>query len=143
MAKITYMPTGEDGDTTVVAGITFTAYQPVDIQDEGNADLIEKLASNAWFTDGDPDPVRKANWFTMRGAKQQAQAHIDHAARILADPASSDFAASLQEAANRILADARAEADAILAMANKMSSQISAANADKTAAADSVKPTLN
>lgn len=143
MAKITYMPTPQDPDDTVVAGIAFSAYQPVDV-DDSRADIIAKLKSNAWFTDGDPDPLRKQQWSAARAAQQQVQAHRQMAAKIEQNPttAASDFAASLKESADRILTDARTEADAILATANKMSSEIAVASADK-AAADSVKPTLN
>jgi hypothetical protein len=61
MAAITYMPNRDDPETTVVDGITFTAYTPVDVPDT-KAVLIDKLSNNPWFTAGTPDPERRAAW---------------------------------------------------------------------------------
>jgi hypothetical protein len=62
MAAITYMPNRDDPETTIVDGITFTAYVPVEVPDDTKAALVDKLSTNPWFTIGTPDPERRAAW---------------------------------------------------------------------------------
>lgn len=80
MAKITYMPTPADRDVTEVSGITFPAYVAVDVPDE-RSELIAKLDRNPWFTKGNIDEARQAQWAKVRGVQSIAQKHRDEAAR--------------------------------------------------------------
>ena len=74
MAKVTYMPNADDFDTVQVAGITFTAYEATDVDDNNN-DLIMKLSRNPWFTSGAVDEDRKAAWDKVRVAHRKAKEH--------------------------------------------------------------------
>jgi hypothetical protein len=67
MTQITYMPTAADNDTTIVDGITFHAYEAVNLPPE-KADLFEKLSINPWFTTDAPDEARHAGWSNARNA---------------------------------------------------------------------------
>lgn len=73
MTHIIYMPLPSDSDETIVDGIKFTAYEPVDVPDV-KAVLIEKLEANPWFTAGTPDPDRHAAWTAARD-RAAAKAH--------------------------------------------------------------------
>lgn len=81
MAKITYMPHGDDRDTVEVAGISFKAYEPTEVDDK-NADLVMKLKRNPWFTDGEIDADRKTAWENVRAAQQKAKEHRAEAERL-------------------------------------------------------------
>lgn len=88
-----YMPHAHDPDETVVDGITFKAYEPIDIG-EHKAGLAAKLAANPWFTAGKVDEERKAGWAAARKVEQEAAAAADAAAAAKADPAAEALRAS-------------------------------------------------
>jgi hypothetical protein len=81
-----YMPFAHDPDETVVDGIMFRAYEPIDIG-EHKAGLAAKLAGNPWFSAGKADEERKTAWAAARKVEQEAAAAVDAAAKAQADPA--------------------------------------------------------
>jgi hypothetical protein len=78
MASITYMPLRDDPETTIVDGIIFTAYVPVEVPDSRPA-LIDKLSINPWFTAGTPDHDRRAEWLSVHDPKVMELEELEHA----------------------------------------------------------------
>lgn len=75
---VTYQPTSEGPDDTVVDGISFHAYEPVDI-DAARATLIEKLHANPWFTADKTDADREREWKAARDAQAKAKKAMEDA----------------------------------------------------------------
>ncbi len=69
IVTLTYMPLADDGDSTVVEGVTFPAYQPVTLT-EKTAHIAGRLEKNPWFTAGAIDAERKAAWQRVRQARK-------------------------------------------------------------------------
>ena len=103
MAKLTYMPVPGDHHHTTVDGITFQAYEPVDVSDD-KPELIGKLKKNPWFTDGDVDAERKAFWDRHSKAKASAQSHRAEADKLDREADEQAKAAAVQRAADKAAA---------------------------------------
>jgi hypothetical protein len=122
MLTLTYMPFAHDNDETVVGGIKFRAYEPVDMPDT-HTDLAERLKTNRWFSEGEIDADRKSAWQKDRDARAEleksgvlgAVAPVDHAAAdahlAAAKKAAEDIEAKARVAADSYVAAARAEAE--------------------------------
>jgi hypothetical protein len=138
MAKITYLPEADDNDSVVVDGITFAAYQSVDIDPTLKNDLIVKLAKNPWFARGELDDeqqLRQAHWTKVRKAQADAKAHREHADALEKNPggAAPDVLADAHKQAAEIVAGAQAQAASLLAAAQ---AQAEAVVADAQTKAD-------
>lgn len=118
MAKLTYQPLPHDTDETTVAGITFKAFEPVELNDDLQKELIAKLGENPWFTTGEVDQDRYDQWKALRNARAVAAQHHDHAEAIEKNPelAATNAPAAHAEA-DRIVSDANAQAEKITAQA--------------------------
>jgi len=144
MAKITYMPTADDNDECVVAGIKFPAYQPVEVADHHSA-IIAKLTENPWFTDGEVDGARLRAWSLSR-SPEGSVAVVADASRVLAEASTKadETVAVAQKRADTIVSLAKAAAEVLISDAEKKVAEIFAAfqqhsheiaaDADKTAA---------
>jgi hypothetical protein len=84
---LVYMPLPADPDVTESAGITFPAYELVELP-AGKAFLADRFASNPWFAASldDVNAERKAKWQDHRGAQKGAK-EAQVAADALADKA--------------------------------------------------------
>jgi hypothetical protein len=102
--SLTYQPHHHDADETTVHGVTFKAYEPVELPDDKRW-LVTKLRGNPWFTDGEVDAARHDEWKAIREAQAQAAALREEADRLVKDAIESGAqrAAELrqQEAAKR------------------------------------------
>lgn len=75
MANFIYQPLPEDADHTTVDGISFKAYEPVEIDGAGKPDLMAKLRRNPWFAEGTHDEERHVKWKRVRDAQAKAAEH--------------------------------------------------------------------
>lgn len=83
MSKITYMPTPHDPDETVVAGVTFKAYEETSVADP---ELAARLRTNPWFTDDVVDEARHTAWASVRAAQAKLQETREEAEHLAAYP---------------------------------------------------------
>ena len=80
MATLIYMPLPSDSDETVVGGVRFRAYEPVQLDDFLKSSLINKLRRNPWFASGEIDRERNHRerhqaWNNARLALAEAKKH--------------------------------------------------------------------
>lgn len=82
VTHVTYMPLPDDPDETTLGGVSFKAYEPVEL-DAADARHVTALAlapGNKWFTDGDVDEDRKSEWTKVRDArKEEAARRLEYA----------------------------------------------------------------
>lgn len=120
MAKLIYQPSPDDNDTVTVDGVTFAAFEAVDV-DDAKADLVAKLKRNPWFAVDVPDQERFTVWKTVRDAQAQAASHRLAAEAIEANPVAAAAAdGALRSEADAILANARQAAETAIAQARDL-----------------------
>jgi uncharacterized membrane protein YqiK len=144
MAKLVYQPTPDDPDATTVAGLTFAAYEPTELDDGTQADLIAKLKRNPWFALDVPDQARFLKWKSVRDAQNQAASHRAAADHLDANPeAAAAHADAAYSQADSVLADARARAATAIAQAHELvaraQAEADAILANAHAEADAIK----
>jgi hypothetical protein len=71
MTTFYYMPHHPDPDLTGVGGVSFEAYEPVELNDKAQAELINRLRLNPWFGENTIDAERKALWQTARAEEAE------------------------------------------------------------------------
>jgi hypothetical protein len=85
---LVYMPLPHDSDETSVAGLTFKAFEPIELP-EGKRWLAQHLANNPWFG-AQIDPDRHDRWCRYREAIADAEkAKLDAEAAVEAAHAES------------------------------------------------------
>lgn len=92
MPVLTYQPHHYDADETTVDGVTFRAYEAVEVDNKPG--LVSKLSHNPWFTDGAVDVERKLEWEKVRSAQKAAADDAAAAEKAAADPKAEAFRAT-------------------------------------------------
>lgn len=90
VTHVTYMPLPDDPEETTLGGIRFRAYEPVELDssDSRHVTAAALAPGNKWFTGGEVDADRKAEWEKVRDVRKEEAARqlaYARATRVSAD----------------------------------------------------------